>query len=52
MMRVSLIPSLFKNAEQSIRHGCLQARLFEWGSVFMKKVGSAVSEEKKGQGCL
>ena len=49
MMRVSLIPSLFKNAEQSIRHGCLQARLFEWGSVFMKKVGSTVSEGKERQ---
>ena len=49
MMRVSLIPSLFKNAEQSIRHGCLQARLFEWGSVFMKEAGGTVSERKERQ---
>ena len=34
MMRVSLIPSLFKNAQQSIRHGCLKGRLFEIGKVF------------------
>ena len=34
MMRVSLAPSLFKNAQQSIRHGCLQGRLFELGKIF------------------
>ena len=34
MMRVSLAPSLFKNAQQSIRHGCLKGRLFEIGKVF------------------
>ena len=34
MMRVSLMPSLFKNAQQSIRHGYLQGRLFETGKVF------------------
>ena len=34
MMRMSLAPSLFKNAQQSIRRGCLQGRLFELGKVF------------------
>lgn len=34
MMRVSLMPSLFKNAQQSIRHGCLYGRLFEVGKAF------------------
>ena len=34
MMRLSLMPSLFKNAQQSIRHGCSQGRLFEAGKVF------------------
>ncbi|MDE0518173.1 MAG: phenylalanine--tRNA ligase subunit beta [Bdellovibrionales bacterium] len=34
MMRVSLAPSLFKNAQQSIRPGCLKGRLFEIGKVF------------------
>ena len=34
MMRVGLAPSLFKNAQQSIRHGCLQGRLFEVGRIF------------------
>ncbi len=34
MMRISLAPSLFKNAKQSIRHGCLNGRLFELGKVF------------------
>ena len=43
MMRVSLIPSLFKNAQQSIRHGSSQGRLFELGKVF------AISEKKDTQ---
>ena len=34
MMRLSLMPSLFKNARQSIRHGRLKGRLFELGRVF------------------
>ncbi|MDE0119906.1 MAG: phenylalanine--tRNA ligase subunit beta [Bdellovibrionales bacterium] len=34
MMRLSLAPSLFKNAQQSIRHGCLKGRLFEIGKIF------------------
>lgn len=34
MMRISLIPSLFKNVQQSIRHGCSQGRIFEVGKVF------------------
>ena len=34
MMRVSLIPSLFKNAQQSWRHGSMVGRLFEIGRVF------------------
>ena len=34
MMRMSLAPSLFKNAQQSIRHGCLHGRLFELGNIF------------------
>ena len=36
MMRVSLIPSLFKNALKSMRHGASQGRLFEIGKVFAR----------------
>ena len=36
MMRVSLAPSLFKNAQQSIRHGCSRGRLFELGKIFYR----------------
>lgn len=33
-MRVSLLPGLFKNAMDNIRHGHLMGRLYECGSVF------------------
>ncbi len=36
MMRISLLPALFKNALHSLYHGSLQGRLFELGSVFFK----------------
>ncbi len=36
MMRVSLVPSLFKNAQKSLRHGVSKGRLFETGKVFAR----------------
>lgn len=36
VMRVSLVPGLLKNISHNCRHGSLQGRLFETGSVFEK----------------
>ena len=37
MMRISIAPSLFKNAVHNLRHGSPYGRLFELGFVFSKK---------------
>ncbi len=44
LMRTSLVPSLFKNAQKDIHSGTLYGRLFEQGKVFFK---SPVTETKK-----
>ena len=45
MMRISLLPSLFKNAMHSLYHGSSYGRLFELGSAFFRssaEVGASV----------
>ncbi len=46
MMRVSLAPSLFKNAQKSIRHGSFTGRLFELGRVFANFGNTPLQQEK------
>ncbi len=45
MMRVSLAPSLFKNAQRSIRHERLYGRLFELGKVFSRFISDSESKQ-------
>ena len=47
MMRLSLIPSLFKNAEQNIHRGCMHGRLFELGKIFSKVPCSGEHDNQK-----